>query len=137
MIIGLDHIGVALDNINGLGKFLTDVLNIKLETVEELPDRKLKVAFYPVGKTDIELLEEMGEGSTISYFLNTKGNGLQHFALQVEDIDKAVEYIKKRGIEFIEKEPQKGAKNRKIIFLKPEYTGNVLIELCQCTKKGE
>lgn len=134
MIIGLDHIGIALDCINDLGRFFTNALDIKLDAVEELPDRKLRVAFYPIGKTDVELLEEMEEGSTISDFLQTKGNGLQHLAFEVDDIDKAVEYMKRKGIEFIEKEPQEGARGRMIIFLKPECTGNVIIELCQCTK---
>ena len=132
MIVGIDHIGIALDSIEALGSFLTEALGIKSETVEEVPDRKLRVGFYPIGESDLELIEETGEGSTISYFLNSRGNGLQHLAFQVDDIDKTVEYIKSKGIEFIEKEPQKGARGRRIIFIKPEYTGNILIELCQC-----
>ncbi|HCJ56662.1 methylmalonyl-CoA epimerase [Lutispora sp.] len=132
MIIGLDHIGIALDNIEELGSFLENVLGIPLTGIEKVPERKLKVAFYPIGETDLELLEETGEGSTIAYFLKSRGNGLQHLAFQVDDIDKAVEYMKSKGIEFIEDKPKKGARSRRIIFMKPECTGNILMELSQC-----
>ncbi len=134
MIKKVDHIGIALDSIEEFGTFLKDVLGVSMKDIEEIPHRKLRVVFYPIGDTDLELLEETGEETTISDFLTTKGNGYQHLAFEVEDIDKMVQYMRSKGIDFIEKEPQMGARNRKIIFIKPEYTDGVLIELCQCIK---
>lgn len=132
MIKKIDHVGIALDRIEPMGKFLEEVLGIIMQDIEEIPARKLRVAFYPVGDTDLELLEETSSGSTISDFLASKGNGYQHLAFEVDNIEKTIDYIKRKGIEFIEKEPQMGARKRKIIFIKPEYTSGMLIELCQC-----
>lgn len=132
MIKKIDHIGIALDHTEQFGRFLECILGIAMQNIEEVSNRRLRVAFYPIGDTDLELLEETGSGSTISEFLVIKGNGFQHLAFEVDDIDKMIGYIRSKGIEFIEKEPQIGARKRKIIFIKPEYTGGMLIELCQC-----
>lgn len=135
MIKKIDHVGIALDRIEPMGKFLEEVLEIAMEGVEEIPQRRLRVAFYPVGDTDLELLEETESGSTISDFLTSNGNGYQHIAFEVDDIDKIIKHARSKGIEFIEREPQMGARNKRIIFIKPENTGGMLIELCQCITK--
>lgn len=100
----------------------------KTETVEE---QKVTTAFLPVGESEIELLESTCEDGPIAKYIKKKGEGIQHVAFRVENIEKALAELKKKGIQLIDETPRKGAGGAKIAFLHPKATSGVLVELCE------
>ena len=131
MIKKIDHIGIAVINLNDSIKFYTEILGLKLLKTEELKEQKLKIAFIEAGETEFELLEPMDSEGPIAKFIETKGQGIQHIAFRVEDIEKVMNELKSKGIRMIDEKPRSGAGNAKIAFIHPKSTNGVLIELCQ------
>ncbi len=131
MIKKVDHIGIAVKNLDETLKFYEDVLGIKAQGNEVIEEQKVRVAFLPIGDTEIELLESTEENGPVSKFIEKKGEGIQHIAYKVDDIDKAVEEMKSKGIRMIDEKPRYGAGGAKIAFLHPKSTFGVLIELCE------
>lgn len=127
----LAHIGIAVKNIQERLNLWQNILGIKLIGIEEIPEQKVRVAVLELGDTHIELLEPTDNESPIFKFLEKKGEGLHHIALQVEDIEAVLEELKNKGIKLIDEKPRKGAMGAKIAFIHPHGTGGVLIELCQ------
>lgn len=132
MFIGMDHVGVAVKNLDEAVRVYRDALGFKLEGIHVLNERKVKVAFLSSGgETDIELLEPLSNDSTIAKFLETRGEGIHHFAMKVDDIEVALEDFKKKGVTLIDEKPKAGAEGKKIAFVHPKSTRGVLLELVQ------
>lgn len=131
MVGKVDHIGIAVKSIDEALKFYEDVLGIKCVSQEVVEEQKVKVAFLPVGDTEVELLESTDEDGPVAKFIEKKGEGIQHIAYKVDDIEKSIEELKAKGIRMIDEKPRYGAGGVKIAFLHPKSTFGVLIELCQ------
>ncbi len=127
----IDHIGIAVSNLDEAVKLYRDVLGLELHGTEVVPEQKVKVAFLPVGDTEVELLESTSAEGPIAKFIEAKGQGIQHIAFRVDDIEAALEEMKAKGMRLIDEKPRYGAGGAKIAFLHPKSTGGVLIELCE------
>ncbi|WP_077368906.1 methylmalonyl-CoA epimerase [Anaerosalibacter sp. Marseille-P3206] len=131
MVKKVDHIGVAVKNLDETLKFYEGVLGLECGGTEVVEEQKVKVAFLPIGDTEIELLESTDEEGPISRYIEKKGEGIQHIAYRVDDIEKAIEEMKAKGIRMIDEKPRYGAGGAKIAFLHPKSTYGVLVELCE------
>lgn len=134
MVKKVDHIGIAVSNLEESVKFYEDILGLKLHGIETVEEQKVKVAFLPVGDTEIELLEATTPDSPIAKFIENKGQGVQHIAFRVDNIEKALEEMRNLGIRLIDEKPRYGAGGARIAFLHPKSTNGVLVELCE--RKG-
>ncbi|MDU1538499.1 MAG: methylmalonyl-CoA epimerase [Paeniclostridium sordellii] len=132
-ILRVDHVGIAVNNLEETLKFYEDVLGLKCEGTEVVEDQKVKVAFLPVGDTELELLESTCEDGPIAKFIakNCGRGGIQHVAVRVDDIEKAIEDVKEKGYKMIDEKPRYGAGNAKIAFCHPKGTDGVLLELSE------
>lgn len=131
MVTKVDHIGIAVSNLEETLKVYTEVLGLELSGVEVVEDQKVKVAFLPIGDTEIELLESTQPDGPIAKFIEKKGEGIQHIAFRVEDIHAALEDMRQKGVRLIDEQPRYGAGGAKIAFLHPKSTHGVLVELCE------
>jgi methylmalonyl-CoA/ethylmalonyl-CoA epimerase len=131
MVTKIDHIGIAVKNLDEALKFYEEILGIKCVGTEVVEEQKVKTAFLPIGDTEVELLEATDEDSPIAKFIEKRGEGIQHIAYRVDNIEKALEEVKAKGIRLIDEKPRKGAGGAKIAFLHPKSTYGVLIELCE------
>lgn len=129
------HIGVAVKSLDEAMHFYHHVLGLELKGVEEVPTEGVKVAFFQIGETSIELLEPLNEQSVIHKFIEKRGEGIHHIALQVENLEDRLKAYKEEGISLIHDTPQKGAHHSNIAFLHPKQAHGVLFELCEY--KGE
>lgn len=132
-IKNVDHIGLAVPNLEEALKFYEDVLGFKCEGTEVVEEQKVKVAFLPVGDTELELLESTSEDGPIAKFIEKNGGrgGIQHIALRVDNIEDAIEEIKSKGYKMIDEKPRYGAGNASIAFCHPKSTNGILIELSE------
>jgi methylmalonyl-CoA epimerase len=131
MIRKLDHVGIAVNSIDEALKFFRDTLGLELESIEEVANQKVRIAFLPVGETHIELLEPTAPDSNVAKFLEKKGEGIHHLAFNVPDINAALAALKEKDTPLIDSEPRIGAGNKKIAFMHPKGTHRVLMELCE------
>jgi methylmalonyl-CoA/ethylmalonyl-CoA epimerase len=132
MFDGMDHVGVAVKDLDEAIKIYRDILGYKLEGIHVLTERKVKVAFFSTGgQTNIELLWPLDSESTIAKFLETRGEGIHHFAVRVRNIENALDALKKKGVSLIDEKPKPGAGGAKIAFVHPKSTKGVLMELCE------
>jgi methylmalonyl-CoA/ethylmalonyl-CoA epimerase len=132
MFTGMDHVGVAVKNLDEALKVYRDVLGFKLEGIHVLTERKVKVAFLSTGgQTQIELLEPLSSDSTIGKFLESRGEGIHHFAVYVKDVEGVLKELKSKGVALIDETPKMGAEGKKIAFVHPKSTKGVLLELVQ------
>lgn len=134
MVKKVDHIGVAVNNLEESVKFYEEILGLKLHGIETVEEQKVKVAFLPIGDTEIELLEATTPDSPIAKFIEKKGQGVQHVAFRVDDIEKALEEMRSLGVRLIDEKPRYGAGGARIAFLHPKSTNGLLVELCE--RKG-
>ncbi len=125
------HIGVAVRSIEAHGQYYTDVLGAEFEGEEVVADQKTKVAFFRVGAIRFELLEPTDASSPIAAFLEKRGEGLHHVALEVNDLDARVAALKDRGFRMIDDRPRRGARGLRIAFAHPKSTFGVLTEFCE------
>lgn len=132
-ILRVDHIGIAVNNLEEALKFYEDVLGLKCEGTEIVEDQKVKVGFLQVGETELELLESTSEDGAIAKFIAKNGGrgGIQHVALRVDNIEKAIEEVKDKGYRMIDEVPRYGAGNARIAFCHPKGTDGILIELSE------
>lgn len=131
--VKLDHIGIAVKNLEESLKFYQDALGLTLEGVEIVKDQKVKTAFLQVGDTHIELLEAIEADSPVGRFITKKGEGIHHIAIRVENLPKYLEKLDNNEIILIDKKPKSGANNKQIAFVHPKSTSGVLLELCEDT----
>ena len=130
----IDHLGIATKGIEEALKFWENALglvNVHTETVE---DQKVRVAMLPIGESRIELLEPTSDDSPISKFLEKRGGGIHHIAIEVEDIVASLAKLKSEGARLIDEEPKIGAEGCLVAFVHPAASGGVLLELVQKTK---
>lgn len=125
------HIGIAVESIDMTLPFYQHTLGLELESVEEVDSEQVRVAFLNIGETRIELLEPLSDQSAIQSFLNKRGEGIHHIALEVNDIHTRLEQYKQQGVPLIHEEPKLGAHESQIAFLHPKAASGVLYELCQ------
>lgn len=131
MISKIDHIGIAVKSIDEALKLYTDVLGLQCSGIEEVSEQKVKTAFIPTGDSELELLESTSDDGPIAKFIEKKGEGIQHIALRVDNIEEALEELKQKGMVLIDEKPRYGAGGAKIAFIHPKSTKGVLLELCQ------
>ncbi|MFZ5943804.1 MAG: methylmalonyl-CoA epimerase [Bacillota bacterium] len=130
-VLKVDHIGIAVSNLEESLKFYTQVLGLKSEGTEVVEEQKVRVAFLPCGDSELELLESTSPDGPIAKFIEKNGEGVQHIALRVENIEAALEYLKEQGVRLIDEKPRYGAGGAKIAFLHPKGTKGVLLELSE------
>ena len=132
-ILKVDHIGIAVTNLDETIKFYEEKLGIKCHGTETVIDQKVKVAFFPVGDTELEFLESTSEDGPIAKFIegNKGRGGIQHVALRVGDIKAAIAELKSKGVAMIDEEPRYGAGGASIAFCHPKSTGGMLLELSE------
>lgn len=131
MIQKLDHIGIAVNNLDDALKLYSEVLGLKLAGTEIVEEQKVRVAFLPVGDTEVELLESTSPEGPIAKFIEAKGQGIQHLAFKVDNIEEAIEEMKAKGMRMIDEKPRYGAGGAKIAFMHPKSSNGVLIELTE------
>lgn len=131
----IEHIGIAVKNIDDSILFYENVLGLKCYAVEEVLDQKVKTAFFMVGQTKIELLQSTDPDGPIGKFVEKKGEGIHHIAYAVEGVAEKLATLEQKGVQLIDKTPRKGAEGLNIGFLHPKSTGGVLIELCEDPNK--
>ena len=129
-ILRIEHIGIAVNSFETAIPYYEALLGIKCYAIEEVPDHKVKTAFFKVGETKIELLESTDPEGPIGKFLEKKGPGIHHIAFAVQDVNEALTEVKSKGIRLIDKQGRKGAEGLMIGFLNPSSTFGVLTELC-------
>jgi methylmalonyl-CoA/ethylmalonyl-CoA epimerase len=126
----IEHIGVAVENLFEARKYYEEVLGLKCYSIEEIPDQKVRAAFYLLGNTKIELLESTDPEGSIGKFIAKSGPGIHHIAYAFEDVNAALSEAANKGISLIDQKARNGAENLKIGFLHPKSTGGVLTEFC-------
>lgn len=127
----IEHIGIAVADLESSIKYYEDVLGLKCYAIEEVKDQKVKTAFFKVGDTKIELLESTETDGPIGKFIEKKGQGIHHIAFHVNGISDALSEADEKGVRLIDQQPRKGAEGLQIAFLHPKSTGGVLTELCE------
>jgi len=130
MVNKIEHIGIAVKNLNDSIPLFERLLGIKCERVEEVEDQFVKTAFFIVGDMKIELLESTNEEGPISGFIEKRGEGIHHIAFSVDNTDEALIEAKECGFKLIDRKSRKGAEGLNIGFLNPKSTNNILIEFC-------
>jgi methylmalonyl-CoA/ethylmalonyl-CoA epimerase len=130
-VLKIDHLGIAVNSIDEGKNFWSDVLGLSFEGSETVAEQKVTTAFFPVGESEVELLESTSPDGPVAKFIEKKGAGFQHVAFRVENIDEALAELKEKGIKLIDEQPRIGAGGAKIAFLHPKATNGVLVELCQ------
>lgn len=127
----LDHVGIAVRNLDDALGFYRDALGLDVEWPEEVASQRVRAHFIPVGESALELLEATAPDSPIAKFVEKRGPGLHHVALRVDDIRAALAELKARGVRLIDEEPRPGAHRSLVAFLHPAATHGVLVELKQ------
>lgn len=127
----LDHIGIAVKDLEDALPFWRDVLGLELAGTEVVEEQKVKVAFLPVGDTEVELLESTAPDGPVARFIEKNGEGIQHLAFRVENIEEGIAYMKEKGMRMIDEEPRYGAGGAKIAFVHPKSSKGILVELSE------
>jgi len=131
MIKKIDHIGIAVKSIEKTSELLNNILGLKVAGEEIVEEQKVKVAFLPLGDSELELLESTSPEGPIARFIEKKGEGIQHIAFRVNNIEEVLEKLKKGGVRLIDEKPRYGAGGARIAFLHPKATNGILVELCE------
>jgi len=131
----IEHLGIAVNSIEEALPYYENVLGLKCYAVEEVADQKVKTAFLKVGQTKIELLEATDPESAIAKFIEKRGEGIQHVAFAVENLEESLEFVAEKGVRLIDQKPRRGAEGLNIAFLHPKSTLGVLTELCENPNK--
>jgi len=130
----INHLGIATKGIDEALKFWEDALGLENVHTETVEDQKVRVAMLPIGETRIELLEPTSEDSPIQKFLDKRGGGIHHIAVEVEDIEQALMKLKQTGARLIDEKPRIGAEGCLVAFVHPSSANGVLLELVQETE---
>ena len=127
----VDHIGIAVKDIEQAKKFYTEFLGMKALGEEVVEEQKVKVCFIPCGDSEIELLESTSPDGPIAKHIEKKGVGIQHIALRVDNIEAAIADLMAKGVRMIDEKPRYGAGGAKIAFVHPKSTGGILLEISE------
>ncbi len=131
MVKKIDHIGIAVKDLNEAIRFYEGLLGLKVTEIEEVPDQKVRVAFLPTGDSEVELLESTSPDGPIARFIEKNGEGIQHIAFRVDNIEEKLADLKSKGIRLIDEKPRRGAGGAMIAFLHPKSTFGTLVEICE------
>lgn len=131
----IEHIGIAVKNLDESIKYYEEVLGLKCYSIEEVADQKVKTAFFKVGDTKIELLESTAPDGPVGKFIEKKGEGIHHMAFAVNNIEGSLQEAEEKGVQLIDKQPRPGAEGLSIGFLHPKSTFGVLTEFCEDKNK--
>lgn len=131
----INHLGIATKGIDEALKFWEDALGLENVHTEVVEDQKVRVAMLPIGESRIELLEATAEDSPIAKFLEKRGGGIHHIAVEVEDIEAALAKLKAEGMRLIDEKPRIGAEGCLVAFVHPSSANGVLLELVQSENK--
>jgi len=127
----IEHIGIAVNNLNEAIKFYEEVFGLKCYAVEEVEDQKVKTAFFQIGQTKIELLESTDPEGPIGKFIEKRGEGIHHIAFATDKLESSLKELKDNGVKLIDEKPRAGAEGLNIAFIHPKATFGVLTELCE------
>ena len=130
-VLKVDHIGIAVKDLEQAKKFYTEVLGMKSQGEEIVEQQKVKVCFIPCGDSEVELLESTAPDGPVAKFIEKNGEGIQHVALRVDNIAAALADLKSKGVRLIDEVPRYGAGGASIAFVHPKATGGILLELSQ------
>ncbi|SDF16215.1 methylmalonyl-CoA epimerase [Sporomusa acidovorans] len=130
-VLKVDHIGIAVKDLAAAKKFYTDVLGMNVQGEEVIEQQKVKVCFIPSGDSEVELLESTSPDGPVARFIEKNGEGIQHIALRVDNIENALKELKAKGIRLIDESPRYGAGGASIAFVHPKATGGILLELSE------
>ncbi|MDD3580301.1 MAG: methylmalonyl-CoA epimerase [Desulfobacca sp.] len=130
-ITRIDHLGIAVKELEPVKKLYSEGLNLTSHHEEVVESQKVKVCFFKVGETNLELLLATSPDSPVAKFIDKNGEGIHHIALEVDDIAAAVEELKAAGVRMVDDKPREGAHGAQVAFIHPKSTHGVLIELCQ------
>lgn len=126
----IEHIGIAVADLQESIKYYESILGLECYKIEEVPDQKVRTAFFMIGQTKIELLESTDPEGPVGKFIEKKGVGIHHLAFAFEDVNKALQDVQAKGLQLIDKTSRKGAEELNIGFLHPKSTFGVLTEFC-------
>lgn len=132
----LSHVGIAVRSIEEHLALWRDVFGFRVEALEEVKERKVRVAVLSAGGVNIELLESIADDSPVARFIEKCGEGLHHLSFEVDDIEQKIRELEKRNVKMIDRVPRNGVQGAKISFIHPSSTGGVLVEISQI-KKGD
>ncbi len=127
----IDHIGIAVKSIDQAKRFYSEILGLKIEGIENVADQKVNVAFLPITDSELELVESTHPDGPVAKYIEARGEGIQHIAFRVENIEEALAELKAKGVRLIDEKPRKGAGGAKIAFIHPKETNGVLVEICE------
>jgi methylmalonyl-CoA/ethylmalonyl-CoA epimerase len=127
----IEHIGIAVTNLENSVSFYEKVFDLKCYNIEEVEDQKVRTAFFMVGQTKIELLESTDPDGPIGKFIERRGEGIHHIAFAVDNVTEQLKHAEKEGVRLIDNNPRKGAEGLDIAFLHPKSASGVLIEICE------
>jgi len=130
-LLRINHLGIASKTLEDAMARMERLFGMEVEHIEEVPDQRVKTAFFPVGPSTLEYLEATDPDSPVGKFLEKKGPGIHHMAFEVDDVDQAVQELLAKGVRMIDQAPRAGAHGCRIAFIHPAETGGVLMELCQ------
>ena len=130
-ILQIDHIGIAAKSIEQVAPFWSVILGLPIKGRETVEEQKATTAFLPVGESEIEILESTAPEGAIAKFIESRGEGIQHIALRVENIEEALKELKEKGVRLIDEKPRRGAGGAKIAFIHPKATNGVLLEISE------
>ena len=131
MINKIDHLGIAVRNLDASIEYYTNALGLVCEGKEEVASQKVRTAFFACGEVHLELLEPTADDSPIAKFLEKNGEGIHHIAYKVDDIEAQLSDVASKGVRLIHEVPIEGAGDKLVAFLHPKSTGGVLTEFCQ------
>jgi methylmalonyl-CoA/ethylmalonyl-CoA epimerase len=127
----IDHIGIAVKGLDQASAFYKDILGLEVKAIETVAEQKVNVAFIPITDSEVELLESTEADGPVAKFIEARGEGVQHIAFRVENLEEALAELKAKGIRLIDQSPRKGAGGAKIAFIHPKETNGVLVEICE------
>ena len=130
-ILKIDHIGIAAKSIDQVAPFWNVILGLPMAGRETVEEQKATTAFLPVGESELEILESTSPDGALAKFIETRGEGVQHIALRVDNIEEALRELKAKGVRLIDEKPRRGAGGAKIAFIHPKSTNGVLLELSE------
>jgi len=130
-LVRINHLGIASATLDEAMNRMGRLFDMEVDHLEEVPEQRVRTAFFPVGPSTLEFLEATDPESPVGKFLEKRGQGIHHVAFEVDDVDAAVKELLAKGVRMIDKEPRPGAHGARIAFLHPAETGGVLMELCQ------
>lgn len=133
----VNHIGIAVKNIDSSLDYYIETLGLKLLAIEEVTSQKVRVAFIDAGNIKLELLEPLGEEGAVAKFIEKRGEGVHHIAFGVTDIRTRMKELAEKGVQLLQDEPKPGAGGAEVAFLHPKSSYGVLYELCENNSKGE